>query len=251
MSEEYMKIDEQIDQIKNLKLTPDFIINIKVCTFSRVECALKPWSGIVLHNVPLKFPSGNLALLPDTLIVPSAQTWIWCRGCHVWSSSQRRDGWTAGTSSSARRSTGRRTGVRRSFRSVPTHPSSFSSIVFRGMIIWFAIWYLYFPQPYIWCPLPKEEDPQKDIADKMVQTPENVARNALARINMYMDIMLRPLEVSYRVPRVLNGSECLDYVQSCQSSSFSLDLSILNRSTIPFSTTNTHKKCELLNWSLW
>ena len=30
MSEEFLKIREQIEMIRNLKLTPDFIINIKV-----------------------------------------------------------------------------------------------------------------------------------------------------------------------------------------------------------------------------
>lgn len=35
VSEEYMKTQEQIDLIKNLKMPPDFIINIKVAfTFS-------------------------------------------------------------------------------------------------------------------------------------------------------------------------------------------------------------------------
>lgn len=42
MSEEYLKILEQIEFIKNLRLAPDFIINIKVIFFSLelVYCAL-------------------------------------------------------------------------------------------------------------------------------------------------------------------------------------------------------------------
>lgn len=36
MSEECLKIREQIEMIKNLKLTPDFIINIKVNAISSV-----------------------------------------------------------------------------------------------------------------------------------------------------------------------------------------------------------------------
>lgn len=42
---------------------------------------------------------------------------------------------------------------------------------------------------------PEEELPQ-DVIDQMVWTPENLARNALLRISMYKDTMLRPLEVS-------------------------------------------------------
>lgn len=41
MSEECMKIHEQIELIRNLKLTPDFIINIKVAHMSSIQsCAL-------------------------------------------------------------------------------------------------------------------------------------------------------------------------------------------------------------------
>lgn len=42
-----------------------------------------------------------------------------------------------------------------------------------------------------------EEELQKDIINQMVCTPENLAKNALHRINMYKDSMLRPLEVTY------------------------------------------------------
>lgn len=41
-----------------------------------------------------------------------------------------------------------------------------------------------------------EQDLPKDFIDQMVWTPENLARNALLRITMYKDTMLRPLEVS-------------------------------------------------------
>lgn len=40
------------------------------------------------------------------------------------------------------------------------------------------------------------EELQKDIIANMVWTPENLDKNALHRINMYKDTMLRPLEVS-------------------------------------------------------
>lgn len=43
---------------------------------------------------------------------------------------------------------------------------------------------------------PQEEELSKDTNDRMVWTPEYLAKNAFVRINMYKDNMLRPLEVS-------------------------------------------------------
>lgn len=40
MSEEHLKINEQIELIKNLKLTPDFIINIKVTVILYLELSI-------------------------------------------------------------------------------------------------------------------------------------------------------------------------------------------------------------------
>lgn len=42
----------------------------------------------------------------------------------------------------------------------------------------------------------EEEELSRYTVDRMVWTPEYLARNALVRINMYKDNMLRPLEVS-------------------------------------------------------
>lgn len=40
MSEEHLKINEQIELIKNLKLTPDIIINIKVTVILYLELSI-------------------------------------------------------------------------------------------------------------------------------------------------------------------------------------------------------------------
>ncbi|XP_068199434.1 adenylate kinase 9 [Antennarius striatus] len=120
MSEECLKIDEQIDLIKNLKLTPDFIINIK-CSDNDL---IQRLSGLKQH--------------PGTGQLYSRDQW---QHEEVFRQRENKD------------------------EEVIDEEEQ-----------------------------PDEEKLQKDTTDQMVWAPENLECNALLKINMYKDIMLRPLE---------------------------------------------------------
>ncbi|XP_071335378.1 adenylate kinase 9 isoform X3 [Trachinotus anak] len=121
MSEECLKIQEQIELIKNLKLTPDFIINIK--------CADKDLAQRL----------SGLKQYPETGQLYNRDQW---RREEVYvDKKENKDEEVEEEEEKA-----------------------------------------------------AEEELQKDIIDQMVWIPENMARNALIRINMYKDTMLRPLE---------------------------------------------------------
>ncbi|KAM9339254.1 adenylate kinase 9 [Symphorus nematophorus] len=120
MSEECLKIQEQIELIKNLKLTPDFIINIK-CADRDLAHRL---SGLKQH--------------PQTGQLYSRDQW---QSEEVFNKKKNKDEEVEDEEEQA-----------------------------------------------------GEEELQKDIIDQMVWTPENLARNAFTRINMYKETMLRPLE---------------------------------------------------------
>ncbi|XP_026196504.1 adenylate kinase 9 isoform X2 [Anabas testudineus] len=121
MSEECLKIHEQIELIKNLKLAPDFIINIK-CADKDLAQRL---SGLKLHP-----ETGQL---------------------YNWDQSQREEGYIE-----------RKKNIDEEGEDDEEQAP--------------------------------EQDLPKDFIDQMVWTPENLARNALLRITMYKDMMLRPLE---------------------------------------------------------
>ncbi|XP_050927825.1 LOW QUALITY PROTEIN: adenylate kinase 9 [Lates calcarifer] len=114
MSEECLKIREQIEMIKNLKLTPDFIINIK--------CADKDLTQRL----------SGLKQYPETGQLYNRDQW------------KRED--------------------------------------------------VYINKKENKDEEAEEEEEQVILLTKMVWTPENLARNAFIRINMYKETMLRPLE---------------------------------------------------------
>ncbi|XP_076612348.1 adenylate kinase 9 isoform X2 [Chaetodon auriga] len=121
MSEECLKIPEQIELIKNLKLAPDFIINIK-CPDQDLVHRL---SGLKQHPV-----TGQLF---------NRDQW------------QREDVFNK----------------KKENKDEDVEDEEEQAV---------------------------EEELQEDIIDQMVWTPENLARNAFPRINMYKDTVLRPLE---------------------------------------------------------
>ncbi|KAF3849885.1 hypothetical protein F7725_019604 [Dissostichus mawsoni] len=125
MSEECLKIHEQLELIKNLKLTPDFIINIK-CADKDLARRL---SGLKQH--------------PETGQLYNRDQWM-----HEDVFSKKKENKDEeGEDEEDEKQAG-------------------------------------------------SEVLPKDIIDNMVWTPENLDKNALHRINMYKDTMLRPLEVS-------------------------------------------------------
>nr|XP_040016288.1 adenylate kinase 9 isoform X3 [Gasterosteus aculeatus aculeatus] len=119
MSEECLKIHEQLELIKNLKLTPDFIINIK--------CADKD----LVHRL------SRLKLHPETGQLYNRGQWM-----RVEEFNKKREN---------------------KDEEVEEEEED-------------------------------EQELQKDIIGQMVWTPENLDGNAFARINMYKDTVLRPLE---------------------------------------------------------
>ncbi|XP_067338079.1 adenylate kinase 9 [Channa argus] len=119
MSEEYLKVHEQIELIKNLKLTPDFIINIK-CADKDLAHRL---SGLKQHP--------ETGQLYNMKVSKSAELY-----------KKRKDSMDEEVEEE----------------------------------------------------LATEKELRKDAIDQMVWTPENLVRNALRRINMYKDTVLRPLE---------------------------------------------------------
>ncbi|KAL3052487.1 hypothetical protein OYC64_005101 [Pagothenia borchgrevinki] len=123
ISEECLKIHEQLELIKNLKLTPDFIINIK-CADKDLARRL---SGLKQH--------------PETGQLYNRDQWM--REDVFIKNKENND--EEGEDEEDEKRAG-------------------------------------------------SEELQKDIIDNMVWTPENLDKNALHRINMYKDTMLRPLE---------------------------------------------------------
>lgn len=144
MSEDCLKIHEQIEMIKNLKLSPDFIINIKVTHFSSDLCSAyflcfvckeTDWctsyschgfdfaganwseSAISLFLISFSFWKFKRFLsmcewVDYELNTPpsftSVQTRTWSRDCQVWGSTQRQARCTSGNSGTLRRWTARR-----------------------------------------------------------------------------------------------------------------------------------------------
>ncbi|XP_044026265.1 adenylate kinase 9 isoform X2 [Siniperca chuatsi] len=121
MSEKCLKIHQQIELIKNLKLTPDFIINIK--------CADKD----LVHRL------SGLKQHPETGQLYNRDQWKREEVFHKKKENKEEE--VADEEEQA-----------------------------------------------------GEKELQKDIIDQMVWTPENLARNAFSRIDIYKDTMLRPLE---------------------------------------------------------
>ncbi|KAL6095965.1 ak9 [Pungitius sinensis] len=119
MSEEFLKIHEQLELIKSLKLTPDFIINIK--------CADKD----LVHRL------SGLKLHPETGQLYNRGQWM-----RVEEFNKKREDKDEEVEKEEE----------------------------------------------------EEKELQKDIIGQMVWTPENLDGNAFARINMYKDTVLRPLE---------------------------------------------------------
>ncbi|XP_039454978.1 adenylate kinase 9 isoform X1 [Oreochromis aureus] len=122
MSEEHLKINEQIELIKNLKLTPDFIINIKC-----------PDKDLVQRLSGLKQD-------PETGQFYNKDQW---QRKEVYNKEKKNKEQDAEDTEDVEE---------------------------------------------------QEEELSKDTIDRMVWTPEYVAKNAFVRINMYKDNMLRPLE---------------------------------------------------------
>ncbi|XP_063757950.1 adenylate kinase 9 [Eleginops maclovinus] len=123
MSEECLKSHEQLELIKNIKLTPDFIINIK----SADKDLVQRLSGLKQH--------------PETGQLYNRDQWM--RQEVFNKKKENKD--EEGEDEEEEKQAG-------------------------------------------------SEELEKDFIDKMVWTPENLDRNALHRINMYKDTMLRPLE---------------------------------------------------------
>ncbi|CAB1435475.1 unnamed protein product [Pleuronectes platessa] len=121
MSEECLKIDEQIALIKNLKLTPDFIINIKYA------------------DKDLAKRLAGLKQYPETGQLFTRDQWQ-CEDVYI----KKRDGMDDEMEDEEEQVAG------------------------KGL--------------------------QRDVIDQMVWTPENLTLNALIRINMYKDTVLKPLE---------------------------------------------------------
>ncbi|XP_008299656.1 adenylate kinase 9 [Stegastes partitus] len=119
MSEECLKIHEQIELIKNLKLSPDFIINIKCADKDLVQRL----SGLKQH--------------PETGKLYSRDQW-------------------------------KRDEVYNKTRDIKDQDVGSEE--------------------------EQEEELPRSNTDQIVWTPENLARNASVRINMYKDAVLRPLE---------------------------------------------------------
>ncbi|XP_029352962.1 adenylate kinase 9 [Echeneis naucrates] len=121
MSEEFLQIHKQIELIKSLKLTPDFIINIK--------CADKD----LIHRL------SGLKQHPETGQLYNRFQW------------KREEVY-----------------INKTANKDEDMEDEEEKVV--------------------------EEELQRDSIDQMVWLPENLARNALIRINMYKDTLLRPLE---------------------------------------------------------
>ncbi|XP_040920922.1 adenylate kinase 9 [Toxotes jaculatrix] len=121
MSEEHLKIQEQIELVRNLKLTPDFIINIK--------CADKDLARRL----------SGLKQYPETGQLYNREQW---RREEVYINKKKN-------------------------KEEEVEDEEEQSA---------------------------EEELQKDVIDQMVWTPENLASNAISRINVYKDTMLGPLE---------------------------------------------------------
>ncbi|CAB1435476.1 unnamed protein product [Pleuronectes platessa] len=121
MSEECLKIDEQIALIKNLKLTPDFIINIKYA------------------DKDLAKRLAGLKQYPETGQLFTRDKWQ-CEDVYI----KKRDSKDEAMEDKGVQAAG------------------------QGL--------------------------KRDVIYQMVWTPENLTRNALIRINMYKDTVLKPLE---------------------------------------------------------
>lgn len=102
LSDDHQNIHKQLELIQNLKLPPDFVINIKVFLFHL------HWYWFFF------FPS---SFYSNSCFSSSVRIAIWSRGCRVWRSTQRLDSRTAEISGSVRRCTaGRRRTMWRSWR---------------------------------------------------------------------------------------------------------------------------------------
>lgn len=95
LSDDHQSVHKQLELVQNLKLPPDFIINIKVFLFKAEH-----WLFLTHFYTSSLFFSSSVRIA------------IWSRGCRVWGRTQKLDSHSAGTSGSVRRRSmaGRRRG---------------------------------------------------------------------------------------------------------------------------------------------